>query len=151
MKSSTVKFVVSVILSSMLACAQAAPDLVREMADTVASQIVSGQAGAIYEEMSPKLKRAYSKDELIAPLALGRKMYGAITAYNFKVDLAQAGSRQVGDEWIRTVTYWYPIQTDRHPNGHWMKIDITQEDGHLYLAGYATVQFKDGQTPAFLK
>lgn len=151
MQTKTVLLVLAAVLHSALAHAQRTPDPVRDLANMVACQIADGKVDAIYSEMSPKLKRAYSQDELVAPLAVARKMYGRIVGYSFKVDFAQAGARLVGREWMRTVTYWYPIQTDKYPDGYWMKVDVTKEDGRLYLAGYSIVQFKGDQPPPELK
>ena len=51
----------------------------------------------------------------------------------------------------RTVTYWYPVVTDKYPIGRLLKVEITAEGGRFYLAGYSVIQFHGSKVPLFLE
>jgi hypothetical protein len=139
-----------VLLSTALASAQSpSQDPVRSLADIVAGHVATNNADAVYKEMSPKVKKAYTRDELVTPLALMRAAYGNIVSYQLKA--TQPGKRLVAGEWLSTVTYWYPVVTDKYPTGRFLKVEITAEGGRFYLAGYSVIQFLGSKAPPFLQ
>jgi hypothetical protein len=124
-------------------------DPVRSLADIVAGHVATNNADAVYKEMSPKVKKAYKRDELVTSLALMRAAYGNIVSYKLKT--TQPGKRLVAGEWLRTVTYWYPVVTDKYPTGRFLTVEITAEGGRFYLAGYSVIQFYGSKVPPFLE
>ena len=139
-----------VLFPAALANAQSpSQDAVRNLSDIVAGHVASNNADAVYEAMVPKVKKVYTRDELVAPLALMRAAYGKLVSYKFKA--IQPGQRLVAGEWLRTVTYWYPVVTEKYPTGLFLKVEITSEGGRFYLAGYSVIQFLGNKAPPFLE
>jgi len=140
----------TLLLTSSIAAVSAdlKQDPVRQLSDTVAEQIKVSNTNAIYEEFSPKLKTAYSRDELLSPVKKIQSSFGNIIDSSFSA--AQGGMRQVSNEWIKTVIFWYRVKTDRYPDGYYLKVEITYAENKFYLAGYSMVKFY-GSVPDFLK
>lgn len=116
--------------------AQAAvDDPLRHFADTMARQIVAGKDVAVYEALSPKVRRAYTREELINPLALIRQTDGALQAFEYL--RTSQGKRGVGAEWIKQVRFTYAVQTARYAKGRYLNVDVTLENGRYWLAGYS--------------
>ncbi|MYM35175.1 hypothetical protein GTP38_12625 [Duganella sp. FT94W] len=113
----------------------AAEDPVRSFADAMAQQIVDARDAVVYEAISPKVRQAYTREQLIAPLKLIRETNGALQAYEYK--RTSQGKRGVGEEWIRQVRFTYAVQTARYPKGRYLNVDVTQENGRYWLAGYS--------------
>lgn len=113
----------------------AVEDPVRSFADGMAQQIVAGKDVAVYEALSPKVRAAYTREELITPLSQIRKMNGPLEAYEYK--RTSQGKRGVGAEWIRQVRITYALQTARYPKGRYLNVDVTLENGRYWLAGYS--------------
>lgn len=127
------------------AATQKKPDLVRALADRMAAEIVRKNGAAIYENMSPKLKKAYTRDQLIAPVAGMQAVYGDIQSYAYKS--TTLGKRGVNGEWIRTLQFWYAVVTSTNPSKVHLRVEITRENERYYLAGYALEKSLIGVAP----
>lgn len=144
-----------VLLAVLLAFSTSAKTLVvdkdpaRQLADLVAEQMREKDVAAIYAEYSPKVKRAYTRTELLSPVTEMQDVFGSITSYSFKA--SEYGYRLVSGEWIKTVTYWYPVRTEKYPKGRYLKVEITYEENKFYLSGYSMAYFLTEKIPAFLR
>lgn len=107
----------------------------RSFADAMAQQIVDARDAVVYEAISPKVRQAYTREQLIAPLKLIRETNGALQSYEYK--RTSQGKRSVGAEWIRQVRFTYAVPTARYPKGRYLNVDVTQENGRYWLAGYS--------------
>jgi len=121
----------------------------RTLADQTAKHLVQNELDAVYTSMAPKLKQVYSRDELIKPASSMQRIFGNIESYDFEA--INYGKRGVGNEWIRIVTYWYHAKTNKHPNKTYLKVEVTQEQGKYYVAGYSMERVLLGGKLPFLK
>lgn len=128
---------------------KAADAVLRALADQTATQLVQNDLEAVYASMSPKLKLAYSHDELLKPASGMQTVFGHIQARDFET--INYGKRGVGSEWIRIVMYWYHVKTDKYPDKTYLKIEVTQEQGRYYIAGYSMERVLLGGKLPFLK
>lgn len=128
---------------------QPADAVIRALADQTAAQLVRNELEAVYSAMSPKLKAAYSHDELVKPVGSMQNFFGHIASYDFET--INYGKRGVGGEWIRIATYWYHAKTDKYPDNTYLKVEITQEQGRYYVAGYSMERVLLGGKLPFLK
>lgn len=128
---------------------KAADVVLRELADQTANQLVQNDLDAVYASMSPKLKLAYSRDELLNPASGMQTVFGHIQSRDFEA--INYGKRGVGGEWIRIVMYWYHVKTDKYPEKTYLKVEVTQEQGHYYIAGYSMERVLLGGKLPFLK
>jgi hypothetical protein len=121
----------------------------RTLADQTARHLAQNELDAVYASMSPKLQLVYSHDELIKPASTMQRIFGSIESYDFEA--INYGKRGVGNEWIRIVTYWYHAKTKKHPNKTYLKVEVTQEQGQYYVAGYSMERVLLGGKLPFLK
>lgn len=126
------------LLATAPALAATAPNpsadaAIRAMADQAVREIVRKDMEAVYAATSPKLKAAYSREELIGALAGMQKAYGNIKEYRYHN--TEHGLRGVKNEWIRIVTYRYQVKTDRFGKGTYLRVEVTSEQGRYYIAG----------------
>ena len=115
--------------------AAAAEAVLRQLADDTAAQLVRNEQDAVYGALAPSVKAAYTRAQLIDPIAGMQRQFGRIGQYRF-THVTQ-GKRGVGGKWIPIVMYWYAAQTDKHANGTYLKVDVTKEQGRYYVSGYA--------------
>ncbi|MYN30639.1 hypothetical protein [Duganella levis] len=121
----------------------------RALADQTASQLARNELDAVYISISPKLKSAYSRDELLNPAFAMQSTFGHIKSYDFEA--INYGKRGVGNEWIRIVKYWYHAETDEYPDKTYLAVEVTQELGEYYVAGYSMERVLLGGKLPFLK
>jgi hypothetical protein len=121
----------------------------RALADQTARHLAQNEPDAVYASMSPKLKLVYSRDELIKPASSMQRTFGNIESYDFEA--INYGKRGVGNEWIRIITYWYHAKTNKYPNKTYLKVEVTQEQGKYYVAGYSIERVLLGGKLPFLK
>jgi hypothetical protein len=121
----------------------------RTLADQTARNLAKNELDAVYASISPKIKLVYSRDELLKPASLMQIIFGSIESYDFEA--INYGKRGVGNEWIRIVTYWYHAKTNKHPNKTYLKVEVTQEKGKYYVAGYSMERVLLGGKLPFLK
>ena len=143
-------------LAVFLALAVAVPlahadgdERLRKFADEMAELILKDQREALYEQFAPSLRQAYSKAELLQPLALSHDENGKILSYDFRV--VSVGWREVSGVRIRTAEYTYAAATSRYPRGRYLKVETTYMTGRFYLAGYSIIHFIGTDEPDFLK
>jgi hypothetical protein len=122
---------------------------IRALADETARQLVQNELDAVYASMSPKIKSAYSRDELVKPARGMQKIFGRIKSYDFEA--TTYGKRGVRSDWIKIVTYWYHAKTDKHPDKTYLKVEVTQEQGRFYIAGYSMERVLLGGKLPFVK
>lgn len=139
----------TIILSCALFAQADDRDPKRKFADSIADIIIQDQRERVYKEFSPSLLRAYSHRELISPLGLIQIAYGRLLSYDFRA--FTMGWREVSGNRIKIVEYTYAVATSKYPRGRFLKIQVTHEEGHLYLAGYSVIQFLETDEPDFLK
>lgn len=142
--------VVFVALSVAVPLAHAgSDDKLRKYADEMADMILKDQREALYEQFAPSLRQAYSKTDLLKPLALSQDENGKILSYDFRV--VSVGLREVSNIRIRIAEYTYAAVTSRYPRGRYLKVQVTSVAGRYYLAGYSIIHFIGTDEPDFLK
>lgn len=127
----------------------AADARIRAFADQAATQLTHGEYDAVYASMSPKLKLAYPRDALMEPASNMNKTFGRIESYDFRV--TGFGMREIGNESLRTATYWYQIKTSNKVDDIYLQVDITKDNGWYYVAGYSLTRFANGAPPFLTK
>jgi hypothetical protein len=124
-------------------------DAVRAYAESMAQAIIANRDAVLLENFAPIMRSNYSDADLLSPLKGIRSEFGAISKHDFRS--AAAGGRIVGNQTIRTATFWYALATTKLPSGSFMKVEVTYADGHYYLAGYSVVRFVGNDIPPELR
>jgi hypothetical protein len=137
------------LLSSLVFAAGQEADPVRTFADSMAQLIVAKQDDSLYEHMAPQVRRAYSREVLLAPLSLARSLFGDIQSFEYKQ--AMVGEMTVPGATIKTATIWYAVATSKYPTGRFLQIRVSYDAGQYYLAQYMVSQFVGDSIPEALR
>ena len=119
------------------------------LADQTAKHLAQNELDGVYASMSPKLKLVYSRDELVKPAWGMQRIFGRIESFDFEA--INYGKRGIGNEWIRIATYWYHAKTGKCPNRTYLKVEVKNEQGRYYGAGYSMERVLLGGKLSFLK
>ncbi|MFT3882875.1 MAG: hypothetical protein QM703_24875 [Gemmatales bacterium] len=122
----------------------------RTMADQVAKYLCGENQELLYEMMEKAFRDSIPNEQFSKTMQGLFSVYGKPITADYKQ--VEYGKKFTSGSWKPLHTYWYAVQTSKHPKGtHFLIVQIILEEKELAVSSMQIVTFPLGKIPPMLQ